>query len=144
MSDNNEKKAYFGDHVTYLRKAIEEDNSFIYHLVEEFLKTDLSVTVLEMPSFEEFFKSDTKRYIITNGHDKMGFVQILKNNEVGYFVDPKYQGRGIGTEAVKILMELNPRSRHFATINNRNEASIKLIKKLGFKPKATIFEKINE
>jgi len=144
LSESNEKKTFFGDEVTYIRKASEDDYSFIYHLVEEFLKTDLSVTVLEMPTFQEFFKSDTKRYIITNGNDNMGFVQILKNNEVGYFVDPKFQGKGIGTEAVKILMELNPRNRYFATINNRNDVSIKLIKKLGFRPKATIFEKINE
>ena len=74
----------------------------------------------------------------------MGFVQILKNNEVGYFVDKKYQSSGIGTEAVKILMELNPRERYFATINDKNESSKKLIEKLGFAPKATIYEKIEK
>ena len=39
-------------------------------------------------------------------------------------------------------MKLNPRKRFFATINNKNESSKKLIKTLGFKPKATIYEKI--
>ena len=70
----------------------------------------------------------------------MGFVQILEDNEVGYFLDKKFQNKGIGTEAVKLLMKLNPRERYFATIHNQNEYSIKLIKKLGFLPKGTIFE----
>ncbi len=137
-----ESRIFFKDKTIFLRQAAPDDYSFIYKLVEDFLKTDLSVTVLKMPNFEDFFKTETKRYVITNGLDLMGFVQILPNNEVGYFMDKKYQNCGLGTEAVSILMQINPRERYFATINNKNGSSLKLIKKLGFKPKATIFEKI--
>ena len=137
-----ETRTYFKDKRTFLREAVKDDHPFIYKLVEDFLKTDLSVTVLKMPSFEDFFKTETKRYTITNESDLIGFVQILPNNEVGYFIDKKYQNSGIGTEAVAILMQINPRERYFATINNKNGSSLKLIEKLGFKPKATIFEKI--
>lgn len=66
---------------------------------------------------------------------------ITKENEIGYHLLPKYHGRGIGTEAVRQLMELNPRERYFATIHNENKPSKNLITKLGFHPKATIYEK---
>jgi len=126
----------------FLRDSSSDDQLFIYNLVSEFLKTDLSVTFLSMPSIEEFFKNKIKRYIISDGKESLGFVQILENNEVGYFLDKKFQNKGIGTECVELLMKINPRKRFFATINDKNKFSKKLIKKLGFKPKATIYEKI--
>ena len=128
----------------FLRESNSDDQLFIYNLVSEFLKTDLSVTFLSMPSIEEFFKIKIKRYMISDGKESLGFVQILENNEVGYFLDKKFQNKGIGTECVELLMNINPRKQFFATINDKNEFSKKLIKKLGFKPKATIYEKITD
>jgi len=128
----------------FLRESNSDDQLFIYNLVSEFLKTDLSVTFLSMPSIEEFFKIKIKRYMISDGKESLGFVQILENNEVGYFLDKKFQNKGIGTECVELLMKINPRKQFFATINDKNEFSKKLIKKLGFKPKATIYEKITD
>ena len=43
----------------FLRESNSDDQLFIYNLVSEFLKTDLSVTFLSMPSIEEFFKRTT-------------------------------------------------------------------------------------
>ena len=103
---------------------------------------DLSVTFLKMPSFEEFFKNKIERFVITDGIQLYGFVQILENNEIGYFLDEKFRLRGLGSEAVELLMKFMPRKRYFATINDKNEPSKKLVTKLGFKPKATIYEKI--
>jgi len=130
-----------------LREINKEDHSFIYDTVSNFLKSGLSVTFLKMPSFSEFentyFLNDYKRYIITNGkNDKMGFVVITKDDEVGYFLSPQHHGKGIAVEAVRMLMKINPRKRYFATIHNENQKSINVIKKIGFKPKGTIYEKI--
>ncbi len=135
-------KIFFENKIYFLREANSDDYSFIYNLVVEFLKTDLSVTFLTMPLMDDFFKNKIKRFIISNGDASMGFVQILENNEIGYFLDKKFRNKGIGTDAVKLLMELNPRKRFFATIHDENEPSRKLVKSLGFVPKATIFEKI--
>ena len=41
-----------------------------------------------------------------------------------------------------LLMKENPRDRYFATVNVKNEPSIKFIKKFGFFEKGCIFEKI--
>jgi len=124
----------------------EEDYRFIYQLIEDFFKTDLNVMYVKLDSFEDFIKKafvDTdKHYIVKNENgDRIGHVHIMNNNEIGYFIAPQYQGKCVGTEAVKKLMELNPRKRYFATIHNKNKASIRLSEKLGFLPKGTIYEK---
>jgi len=142
MTSPNIEKTFFENKNYFLREANSNDHAFIYNLVEEFLKTDLSVTFLTMPPMEEFFKNKIKRYVISDGKTLLGFVQILENNEIGYFLDKKYRSKGIATEAVKLLMKLNPKKRYFATINDENEPSKKLVINLGFKPKATIYEKI--
>lgn len=136
------EKIFFKNNTFFLRSASRDDYDFIYNLITEFLKMDLSVTFLKMPPFEEFFKNKIERFVITNGTQLHGFVQILENNEIGYFLDEKFRSKGLGIEAVELLMKFMPRKRYFATINNKNESSKKLITKLGFKPKATIFEKI--
>ena len=126
-----------------LVKATKRDYRFIYDIVKEWLeRTDHSVTVLRIPSFTKFFKTKSTRYIIKKGSTKIGFVQILTNNEVGYYLIPEFHGMGIGPWAVVKLMRMQPRSRYFATINKKNIASVKLITKLGFKPKGVIYEKI--
>ena len=142
MSDID-KKSEFNLELINLREPIKEDQQWIYNLVNDFLKTDLSVMFLKMPSLEEFFQIDIKRYMITDGDNTLGFVQILKNNEIGYFLDPKYGGKGIATKAVELLMEKHPADKYFATIHDKNIPSINLVKRLGFNPKATIYEKIN-
>jgi len=128
-----------------LREITQDDYQFVYQLVQEFLKTEFSVTFFNLPPFDEFtktyFKNDYKRYIITNdSNEDLGFVVITKDDEIGYFVSVEHQKKGIGQEAVRLLIEANPRQKYFATIHNDNEASIKLVKNLGFKSKGSIYE----
>ena len=50
-----------------LKEITIDDYSFVYELIKNFLKTNLSVTFLSLPSFDEFkksyFKNDFMRYI---------------------------------------------------------------------------------
>ena len=129
-----------------LRESIEEDYPFIYGLIEDFFNnTNLNVTYIKLESYEDFVKRNFSKksinYTIINERDeKIGYIH-MNQNEIGYFLAPEYRGKGIGSQAVKKMMELNPRKTYFATINNNNIQSINLVKKLGFKPKGTIFEK---
>ena len=125
-----------------LIKATKKDQRFIYQIVKNWLEqTDHSVTVLKIPSFSKFFKTKPIRYIIKKKSVKIGFVHILDNNEIGYYLIPEFQGIGIGTWAVAQLMKRESRDRYYATINNKNIGSIRLVKKLGFRPKAIIYER---
>ena len=55
-----------------------------------------------------------------------------------------YRRYGIGTQAQKLLMRAHPRTRFFSLIDSKNEPSIKLNEKLGFKQKAILFEYLKE
>lgn len=124
-----------------LEPASESDYPFIYDIVKTWLEnTDQSVTLLKMPDFDEYFKVESQRYIMKTNGIKIGFVQILTNNEMGLVLIPEYHNKGFGTKALIELIKKHPRNKYFATINNQNHASIKIFNKLGFKPKGTIFE----
>ena len=129
-----------------LKIANKEDHQFIYQLVVEMFETDLNVSYMKLETFEEFvsraFGGDDIHYIILNENkEKVGHVHIMKNNEIGYSVSPKFQNKGIGTEAVRKIIEMHPRERYFLTIHNENKASIRIAEKNGFNPKGTVFEK---
>tara|TARA_B100001750_G_C15352298_1_gene517835 strand:- start:520 stop:900 length:381 start_codon:yes stop_codon:yes gene_type:complete len=119
-----------------LKKATKEDEDFIFKIIKEWLEKfpEQTVTVTEVTKEEIFLKS-AERYIID---DYNGFVQLFPNNEIGYYLTPEYQNKGIGTSAVKELMKLHHRPFYFVTISNENPASIKLAEKIGFKPKGQI------
>jgi len=130
-----------------LKTCTKDDYKFVYKLVEDMFKTNLNVTYLKLETFEEFvsraFTGNDIHYIITNEkEEKIGHVHIMKNNEIGYSVIPQFQNKGIGTEAVKKIMEMHRRERYFLTIHNQNKASIRVAEKNGFLPKGIIFEKI--
>lgn len=136
----------FCDIMIKLKSCTKDDYKFVYNLVEDMFRTNLNVTYLKLETFEEFcsraFSRDDIHYIIMNESDeKIGHVHIMQNNEIGYAVIPKFQNKGIGTEAVKKIMEMHHRDRYFLTIHNQNISSIRIAEKNGFKPKGIIFEK---
>ena len=60
--------------------------------------------------------------------------------EIGFTVAPKYQGRGYGAESVSgllsfLLVDCN-KHRVFASVDPRNEASIKLLRRVGMREEA--------
>jgi len=131
-----------------LREMTVNDHQFIYKLVEEYLRTDFSVTVLALKSFDEYFKAysenDLKTYIIIINDERAGFVHITKDGEIGYYLTKKYQNKGVAVAAVNDMLKLHPKERYFATVNINNIRSNNLVKKLGFKPKGIIYEKKNK
>ena len=130
-----------------LREMTSDDRQFIYKLVEDYLKTDFSVTVIALKSFDEYFKTysqnDLKTYIIMVNNQRAGFVHMTKDGEIGYYLTNEYQNKGIAVSAVKKMLELHPRERYFATVNSNNVRSNNLVKKLGFRPKGIVYEKNN-
>ena len=66
------------------------------------------------------------------------FSEDKKNAEVGYDLDPKFQGKGIMSEALKAVLDFGFNQRGFETIEAytdfRNIPSKKLLKRHGFIP----------
>jgi RimJ/RimL family protein N-acetyltransferase len=91
-----------------------------------------------MPTYNEHVnfvlaKPYSKWYIINYGKNKAGSIYLSKQNEIGIFIKKVFFMKGIGTEALRLLMKLNPRERFLANVNPKNKKSIEFFKKNRFK-----------
>ena len=119
-----------------LKKAGKEDYRFLYNLLKE-RDSIANISHRKMPTYEEhvnFVKSKpySNWYIIEFKTRKAGSVYLSKTNEIGIFLKNDMHGKGIGKEALQIIMKKNPRKRYLANINPRNKKSIKFFKKNNF------------
>jgi RimJ/RimL family protein N-acetyltransferase len=72
---------------------------------------------------------DVWNTIIINSK-RIGLISLRRlNNEIGIWIIPEYQNKGIATLAIKIFMENNPRPYYTALIHTYNKQSQKYFKK---------------
>jgi len=115
----------------------EKDLRFLYKLLKE-REPSTNISHRKMPTFNEHVnfvlsKPYSKWYIIYYGKKKIGSIYLSKQNEVGIFIKKAFFMKGIGTDSLRLLMELNPRERFLANINPKNKRSIEFFKKNKFK-----------
>jgi RimJ/RimL family protein N-acetyltransferase len=120
-----------------IRSVKKSDSIFLYELLKE-RDSRTNISHKKMPSIkqhEKFIQSKpySKWYIIQNSNKDVGSIYLSKNDEIGIFLIKKNQSEGIGFNALKLLMEKNPKIRYLANINPKNKKSIKFFKKNGFK-----------
>lgn len=88
---------------------------------------------------ENYMRSYGKKYYICLFENfPIGYVGTI-NNDIRVAVLPEYQGRGVGEFMINNVMSLHPSS--FAKVKIKNEASIRLFEKCGFKKQYYILEK---
>ena len=119
-----------------LKEVDEKDVQFLYNLLEE-RKPVTYISHKKMPTYEEhvnFVKSSpySKWYIIEVDGERSGSIYLTKQNEIGIFLNEGLQEKGIGSNALNVLIGKNPGLRYLANINPENKKSIKFFKKLGF------------
>ena len=115
----------------------ETDYKFLYELLLQ-RKKIVNISHKKMPTYEEhvkFIESEpySKWYIIQIDDKKIGSIYLTKENEIGIFLKESIQRRGIGSNALNELININPGLRYLANINPKNEKSIEFFKKSGFK-----------
>ena len=120
-----------------LKLVSEKDHRFLFELLKE-RKPSMNISHRKMPTFSEHVnfvlsKPYSKWYIIYYGKKKSGSIYLSKQNEVGIFVKKSFVMKGIATDSLKLLMELNPKERFLANINPKNKKSIEFFKKNRFK-----------
>lgn len=120
-----------------LRLVSEKDLRFLYELLKE-REPSTNISHQKMPTYNEHMnfvhsKPYSKWYIIYCGRNKVGSIYLSKQNEIGIFIKEVFFIKGIGTDALKLLMELNTRERFLANINPKNKKSIEFFKKNRFK-----------
>ena len=119
-----------------LKEVDEKDVQFLYNLLDE-RKPVTYISHKKMPTYEEhvnFVKSSpySKWYIIEVDGERAGSIYLTKQNEIGIFHNEGLQEKGIGSNALNVLIGKNPDLRYLANINPENKKSIKFFKKLGF------------
>ena len=120
-----------------LRLVTEKDLRFLYELLKE-REPSTNISHRKMPTYNEhvnFVLTEpySKWYIIYYGKNKAGSIYLSKQNEVGIFIKKAFFMKGIGTEALRLLMKLNPSERFLANVNPKNKKSIEFFKKNRFK-----------
>jgi len=123
-------------------------------LVERSGEKDINISHTECPTPAEhmaFFMG--KPYpvweLIECDGQFIGYVSATPRNEIGVVLLRAWRGHGFGREAVSLFMQRHqPPSaspsersgRWLANINPRNERSIRMFEKLGFKVKQVTYE----
>ena len=94
-----------------IRLVKKSDSIFLYNLLKE-RDSRANRSHKKMPSIKEhekFIQSKpySKWYIIQKSDNDVGSIYLSKNNEIGIFLIKKNQSKGIGANALKLLMEKN-------------------------------------
>jgi len=120
-----------------LKRITRSDENFLYQLL---LERDpiANISHKKMPTpnkHKNFVMSNpyAKWYIIIYNNQKVGSIYFSRQNEIGIHLKKQFQNKGIGTIAVKTLIQKHSQSRFLANINPKNKKSIKFFKKHGFK-----------
>ena len=115
----------------------EKDYQFLYEFLCE-RKPIESISHNKIPSYDEhvkFVKSKpySKWYVINFNNKKVGTIYLSKQDEIGIFLKKDFQNRGIGKNALNLLIKKNPRRKYFANVNPRNVKSKRFFEEFGFK-----------
>ncbi len=120
-----------------LRPVKKSDCPFLYDLLKE-RDPKANISHKKMPSFtqhEKFVNSKpySKWYVIIKSKEDIGSIYLTKDNEIGIFIKKKIQNKGIGFNALTLMIKKNPRSRYLANVNPKNKKSSMFFKKNGFR-----------
>lgn len=136
-----------------LRKVLPSDAPFIL----EFFKDDeatkfmlhhfytLEEVQVQMDYYKNQYENETGCYWLMQHKETNENIGVIglhniqnehKKGEIGFWVLPKFNGKGFTTEAANAIVNFCFSQLNFnrieATVETENEASIKVIKKLGF------------
>ena len=120
-----------------IRLVKESDFRFLFNLLKQRDRRS-NISHKKMPTYYEhvkFVKSKpySKWYLIQKSKIKIGSIYLSKNNEIGIFMNERFQREGIATKALELIINKNPRSKYLANVNPKNLRSAKFFKKNNFK-----------
>jgi RimJ/RimL family protein N-acetyltransferase len=101
----------------------------IHPLNQKFFSTQVQIKSEDQIVFME--KNSYRYKICLLNNNPVGYIGLIKNNEITYCVHPDYQSKGIGTFMVSNFTKLH--SELIAFVKPENIGSNKVFEKLGFK-----------
>ena len=107
--------------------------SVLYRLLKERTK-EQSISHKKLPSFDEHCNFiDSRPYLawfLIQDKEYVGSAYLTEKKEIGVFIFSKFQGKGYGEGAVKLLMGQYD-GPFYANINPENQPSRKMFEKMG-------------
>ena len=113
-----------------------EDSEFLYELLKQ-REGQVNISHSSLITREEhldYIKNHSYKSwdVIWVENNRVGNIYLTQRDEIGIFVDKKFQGSGYGSQALKQFMEKNGKKRYLANINPTNYKSIQFFGKHGF------------
>jgi RimJ/RimL family protein N-acetyltransferase len=113
-----------------------DDAKFLFDLLKQ-REGIVNISHKSLPTWEEhveFIKNNTYQSwdIIWVDNVRIGNIYLTDRDEIGIFLDRKFQRNGHGSIAINEFMKKNGKKRYLANINPTNYKSIQFFGKHGF------------
>lgn len=97
-----------------------------------FTNKDLDGNIVSYIEMAKIFLEYAELYVITADNVEIGLVMISNGNEIGIFIEPDFQNKGIATKAIELLKDKSSLKELVAEATLDNEQAIKSLQKNGF------------
>ena len=119
-----------------LKPVTIDDAKFLFDLLKQ-REGIVNISHKSLPTWEEhveFIKNNTYQSwdIIWVDNVRIGDIYLTDRDEIGIFLDKKFQSNGYGSIAITEFMKKNGKKRYLANINPTNYKSIQFFGKQGF------------
>ena len=119
-----------------LKAVTLEDSEFLYELLKQ-REGQVNISHRSLITWEEhldYIKNHSYKSwdVIWVENNRVGNIYLTQRDEIGIFIDKKFQGSGYGSQALKQFMKKNCKKRYLANINPTNYKSIQFFGKHGF------------
>ena len=119
-----------------LKSVTLDDAEFLYELLKQ-REGRVNISHRSIPTSTEhrdYIENHSYQSwnIIWVENNRVGNIYLTQRDEIGIFIDNKFQDRGYGSQALKQFMEKNGKKRYLANINPTNYKSIQFFGKHGF------------
>lgn len=120
-----------------VRKITELDYRFLYELLTE-RSTNENISHKSIPNFKQHVKfveskPYTNWYVIYQNGQKCGSIYLSRQNEIGIWLKKEFDSRQAKKDAIKLIINKNPRSRYLININPKNTKMKNFLQKNKFK-----------
>ena len=119
-----------------LKPVTIDDAKFLFDLLKQ-REGIVNISHKSLPTWEEhveFIKNNTYQSwdIIWVDNVRIGYIYLTDRDEIGIFLDKKFQSNGYGSIAINEFMKKNGKKRYLANISPTNYKSIQFFGKHGF------------
>ena len=119
-----------------LKAVTVEDAEFLFELLKQ-REGIVNISHKSLPAWEDhvdYIKNHSYQSwdIIWVDETRIGNIYLTEKDEIGIFLDKKFQSNGYGSQAINEFMKKNGKKRYLANINPTHYKSIQFFGKHGF------------